>query len=556
MHRPLAGGDDIGVRGVQAEAPSGAVVEQHAGAGRRHAGAEPVGQAVYPAHRIAGAVGYAEVGGIPAPVHRRQGAHLGAGLEGVDLFPPQVGILGGEQAVQRPVHEVGVAGQAVAVGVGDFLGFHQQMDGVRRVGRHCRQIVSADDVEHFQEQKALGGRSGLIDGMSPVGGADGFPDIGVMVGEIGGGEQIHPRRLVQAGDHLAGQGAAVEGVGAAFGYGADGGGQVGVDQRFAFPGRASPLGQVDGGGGGEARQQFGVGGKDAGDAGRHGEAVLGVADGRRQQVGEGHRAEPLVQRLPCRRLARHRNRMRAGNRHQRQPLPAIVVGCCAGRRRAAAVDVEHRAGCGIVGQDERIAAQPAHWHDGDALHGGHGQGGVKGGAAILQNAQAGGGGQGGIGTHHALLSVHGAAGQGSDGHNMPPPVRAKVKLRIRYKASTGPMPTPARRRCQPDADAAQCRCQPDADAAQCRCQPDAARYRHGAKPGGARRQRPDNVLHPASWQGCPAAVPIGRFNCCHHSDAFSRHPGTFNPSSAASTHHSGAGWNLTCAAQRLPSQTT
>ena len=142
-----------------------------------------------PTDCVARAVGDAEVGGIAEAVGGNEWADLGAGLEGVNLVAAHIGVLGGEQAVQRPFDEVGVAGQSVTVGVRDLLGLDEQVDGVRGVGRHGREVVAGDDVEHFQQQETLGRRTGLVDHVLPIGGADWFADVGVMSREIGLGEQ-------------------------------------------------------------------------------------------------------------------------------------------------------------------------------------------------------------------------------------------------------------------------------------------------------------------------------------------------------------------------------
>ena len=280
--------------------------------------------------------------------------------------------------------------------------------------------MPADDVQHFQQQEPLRRRSGLIDRMLPVWRADGFADIGVMSRKIVPREQVKPGGAVQAVHQPLRQRAAIESVGAALRNQPDDAGQVFIDQNIALPGRPAAAVQIDVGGCRKARQQFGIAGKDAGDAGRHGKPVIGVPNCRRQQLGERHRAKVPVQGIPRRRLARHGHRMRPRNRHQRQPLIPVILRRCAGRRRAAAVDIGNFARSGIIGQDERIAAQPAHRHDGNALHGGYCQCGVKSGAAVLQHPQAGRRRQRRIGADHPVPGLNGAARQTGYGHITPP----------------------------------------------------------------------------------------------------------------------------------------
>ena len=322
-----------------------------------------------------------------------------------------------KQAVQRPIDEIGVAGQPVAVGVSDFLGLNQQVDGVRRVGRHGREVVAGDDVEHLQQQEPLGRRAGLVNRVLSVSCADRFADVGVLSGKVCLGKQSAVGGgLVQARHELRRQVAAIESVGAALGHAADGLGQVRVGQDFTLARRPAVVGKIDVRGGGVPGQQFRVAGERAGDAGRHGESLLGVPDGRGHQFRHWDGAEIPVHGLPGRRFARHGNGVRAGDGHQGQALLAVVVGLRAGAGDAAAVDVGNFAGCGLVGQDERVAAQAALGNDGNALHRCDGQRSVKRGAPILQDAKAGRRRQRRIGAHHAIPAMHGAAGKVGDGH--------------------------------------------------------------------------------------------------------------------------------------------
>ena len=189
--------------------------------------------------------------------------------------------------------------------------------------------------------------------------------------------------LVESGNELSGQVAAVVGVGAAFGHAADGVGEVGIDQDFALAGR-SAIAQVDVCGGGVPGEEFGAAGERAGDTGWDWESLLGVTNRRGHQVGHGDGAEIAVHGLPSGGLTGHGDGVRAGYGHERQALVAVVIGLGAGAGDSAAVDVGDLAGGGFVGEDERVAAQSALGDDGDGFDGGDGKGGVERGSAVLE----------------------------------------------------------------------------------------------------------------------------------------------------------------------------
>ena len=308
----------------------------------------------------------------------------------MNLVTAHVGVFLGQQAVQGPFDKIGVAGETVAVGIGDFLGFDHEVNCVGRVGSHGRKVVAADDVEHLEQQESLRRRGGLVDTVATVFGADGFANIGVMIVEIGDGECS--AKVVEPSYHLLGQGAAIESIGATLGDGADGCSEVLVDQHVAFAWWPS-AGEVNISGGAEPRQKLGAVGKDSGDTGRNREAVLGVSDGGFQQVGEGQGAEIAMERFPGGHLTGNGYRVGAGNGHQVESLLAVVAGLGARRGGSAAIDVGYLArGC-LVGQDERVAAEATHGNDGYTFYGGNRQGSVEGVAAVLQDSQSGSGGQ-------------------------------------------------------------------------------------------------------------------------------------------------------------------
>ena len=240
------------------------------------------------------------------------------------------------------------------------------------------------DVQHFQQKEALGRGSGLVNGVIAVRGADGLADVGVVPGEVGLGEETP--NVVEPFDQSGGQIAAVEGVCAALGNPANGFRKVRIDQHLPDAGRTAAVGEINVRCGGEAREEFRVASEGPSDAWRYREPSLSVLDGRSQQVSKGHGAEAAVHGFPGCGLARHGNRVGSLYGHLRQTLAAIVLGFGARRGDPAAIDVGDPATFGVVGENERVAAQTAHRYERDAFHRGDSEGRVECSPSSLQDA--------------------------------------------------------------------------------------------------------------------------------------------------------------------------
>ena len=131
----------------------------------------------------------------------------------------------------------------------------------------------------------------------------------------------------------------------------------------------------------------------AGDHFRHREALLGVVDRRRQQLGERLGAEPLAHRVPAGHHAGHGHRVDAALRHLLDALGGEELRRQPGRRPAAGVQPVHGAGLRLVVEDEEIAAEAVAGRLHQADGGVGGNGGVDGVAAALEDLHAGAGRQ-------------------------------------------------------------------------------------------------------------------------------------------------------------------
>ena len=123
------------------------------------------------------------------------------------------------------------------------------------------------------------------------------------------------------------------------------------------------------------------------------EAVLGVVDGRREQLRERLGAEPRAHRIPSGHDAWHRHRVDAALRHRLVAFRREEVDGQSRRRPAARVEAVDRAGLRLVVEDEQVAADAVAGRLHQADGGVGGDGGVDRVAAALENLHAGARGQ-------------------------------------------------------------------------------------------------------------------------------------------------------------------
>ena len=227
------------------------------------------------------------------------------------------------------------------------------MNGLRAVLAQPGQIVPLDQVQHFQQQETLSGRACLVNQVVAVGGGNGVVHFGPVFGKVGLGEEA--ASLAQFLDHLPGQLAPVELIGATLGHLAQAVSQVAVSQHLPLS-LHSAVGSVDGGAGRKLPQLVHGVGEAAPNARGHRKALFGKSDSRFQQLGQGLGAEAAVYLFPGGYFPGHGNGVRPVNGHIAVALIAVVVGGSAGGRYSAAVDPGDLAGGRFVEQHEGISA--------------------------------------------------------------------------------------------------------------------------------------------------------------------------------------------------------
>ena len=152
------------------------------------------------------------------------------------------------------------------------------------------------------------------------------------------------------------------------------------------------------------------------DAWGHWETLPGVIFGGRQKLGQGKRAEILVDHLPGRHFPRYRYGVGTFQGHGGVSLGPVVFARRAAGGYSAAVYSRHLAGGGFVEQHKGVSPYAAGWNDGHRLGGRYGQRGVESVAAVLEHVDSNGSGQGRIGANHAPLPVNQVSGKSSDRH--------------------------------------------------------------------------------------------------------------------------------------------
>ena len=270
------------------------------------------------------------------------------------------------------------------------------MDGFRGAEAGRLQVVLADDVQLLQQNMAAGVGGRFVHGIVAVIGGDGFLPAGGAVGQVGHRQQA--ALLVAEADDGGGDVPAIEGVPPLFGNDAQSAGQVGLAQDVAGAQRvaAAVAGEYVAAGGELAQQ--GIAGNGRRQVVGYGEAILGQGDGGRQGFGQGQAPVLAVDIQPGVEQARHGHAQNA--LHGDAAGVAFQGGGVGGG--AGAVAHAQAVGGGVVGHNEAVAADAGHQGFHDAQGGGGGDGGVKGVAAALEDADAGLGGHGVAGAHHSV----------------------------------------------------------------------------------------------------------------------------------------------------------
>ena len=227
------------------------------------------------------------------------------------------------------------------------------MDRIGRAESHRLQIEILDDLQLLEQHEP--GRVGrrFEHGEAAVVDPDRLLALGLELGEIGFADR-HPGGGARGGE-AAGEGAAVEALGAVAGDLLEGAGEIGLHDRGADRGRHA-VRQEDRGAapvGAEGREML------AGEVpvmrGRA-EPVACVMDGFGEQVAPRQTAELAVHRAEAGDHARHRDRHRPGARD----AAGIALGGRGKRRRAGGVEHHGAARPGIEHVIERVAAEPRH----------------------------------------------------------------------------------------------------------------------------------------------------------------------------------------------------
>ena len=322
--------------GVQREQP-GAVVQYDAGAGHDHARAEVGEDAVDEGAGVALPVNHADVDGVATG----DGLAVGSGGHGPAAVYQRAAlgsVVLGEKLLGGNVHHAGVGDIAVGVGEGQAHRLYEVVVGVGRLRSHRSDVEALGDVQGLQGGEALPVGRAFPAGYAAVVGGYRLVPVGGVGGQVIGGQPTAV--LLDEGGHLAGDGAAIEGVATFVGDGPHRGGQGGHPHHVAFLGGVAVEQHFLAGGIGTQLRQIVL--PLPGDNLRYGEAFLGVADGWLQQAREGHGATLGAQSLPAVDGAGHGYGVGASAGHGPVALgdQLLDVGCCRGA--TTAVDGAHR----------------------------------------------------------------------------------------------------------------------------------------------------------------------------------------------------------------------
>ncbi len=406
---PFAGGVGVGVALFEVEelAP---VLEAEAQVAGRHAAAHAAVVALDEAHHVAFAVGGGEVDGIAflqGRVARLQAARGAVADEG----PALGGVVLREQPGERHLHEGGIGVELGPVLEGQLLGLREEVRVLRAAEGDLREVVAFEDVQHLEGRDALAVGRQLPHVVAAVVDADGLHPVRVVGGQVLVAEEAAVG--LHVGIDLPGDLALVEGVAALLGQELQRLRQAGVAEDL--PAHRAAL-AVHREGLQEARvlaqhrhAAVPVVGDELGDR----EALLGVLDGRRQHLRHGQPAELPVQLEPAVHAAGHAHGQGAlGGDVLEAELLEVVEG--EGLRRApAAVEAVELLRLRVPHDGEEVAPHAAS----RGLHEAQGRvrrdGGVHGGAALLEDVQGDLGDQGLARAGHAVLGRHlGARGEG------------------------------------------------------------------------------------------------------------------------------------------------
>ena len=227
--RPLAGGQAVGVLGLQREVVA-PVVQANAGARHHHARAKTHVIALDERDHVALAVGSAQVHRAAARRLAGQGQAGALANEGAAL----VGVAVAEQVGHRDAHvgRVGNVGQAVGKSQLDGLNLPVVGEQVVAVG----ELKALEDVERHQRHQAVAIGRDFPHVVAPVVGADGLAPIHSVIGQVLGA-QVATRRLHKSAD-LFGQRTTVKALRAGFGNGLQGAGMAFGAPKLTGHGRA------------------------------------------------------------------------------------------------------------------------------------------------------------------------------------------------------------------------------------------------------------------------------------------------------------------------------
>jgi hypothetical protein len=194
-----------------------------------------------------------------------------------------------DQPGGRHRHEIGIGHIERAVGEGQPAGLGKQMDRIdrqRRLSGQPEMLQQAEDLKYGQTAGTR--RAGAAHPVFAIGTADWLAHRDAVTRQIAFGQSAGiVGDLMHRPDHVPGDRAVVEGVGALIGNGAQHLGIGWVAQDGAFRQRCAVGTQEIGGGGGVAAQVVRVLRDVAGQQGGNREAPLGQGDGRLEQVGPG-----------------------------------------------------------------------------------------------------------------------------------------------------------------------------------------------------------------------------------------------------------------------------
>ena len=280
------------------------------------------------------------------------------------------------------------------------------MDRAQIVGLVAPDLEGFQQAQHLQDGDAAGGRGRhAADDPEAIGSAQGVALDRAIGGEIGERERAGPGMALHARHHLGSNRPAVEDARALVGDQAHRAGEIGVGHALALlPGRAVHI-EID-----RANARLVPQTRDPpqprGQAGRHGEAVLGHRDGRFEQFAPREFAVFLVGQFQHRQGAGYADRDAGRNGFAEAERLAVAIEeharRGAGRRRLAAVVDRDRLRRGIVVQQEAAAADSRRLRLDHPQHHLYRDRRIDGGSAAPQDLQPGVDGQRIRRRHHRL----------------------------------------------------------------------------------------------------------------------------------------------------------